>query len=115
MTNKIFDRITKAITFLLALCSVLSVTAASASAADNSNYVKNKDGYKAGYDKGYKDGKKQGEKDCQQYGKGEILKKIPGPFNKSSWTTDYKERYNKGYGDGYIDGYSHNRYDCLKK
>jgi len=115
MGNYTLDRMKKTLVILLVFCFVLSVTAASASAADNSNYVKNKDGYKDGYDKGYKEGKKQGEKDCQQYGKGEILKKIPGPFNKSSWTTDYKERYNKGYGDGYIDGYSHNRYDCLKK
>ena len=82
MGNKKFDKIKKTLAILLILCFVLSVTAASASAADNSNMARTKTATKYGYNKGYKDGKIQGQKDCEKYGIKEILQKIPTPFNK---------------------------------
>lgn len=114
MGNKKIDRTKKTLAILLAVCFVLSVTAASVSAADNSEY-KNKDGYNAGYDKGHNEGEKQGKADCKQYGIKEILQKIPSPLTIDSWTKYYEENYNKGYKNGYLDGYSPNRYTCLKK
>jgi flagellar biosynthesis/type III secretory pathway protein FliH len=107
--NRKPGRIKKTFAILLALCFVLSVTAASASAAGNS-----RDGYSDGYKKGYDDGKKQGQKDCEQYGGKETLSKIPSPSNEDGWTSDYKDSYNNGYKKGYIDGYNGIRYLCLK-
>ncbi len=117
MTNRTFDRITKVITFLLALCSVLSVTAASVSAANLeqgnkscSHEEKYKDsdsygqGYKDGHGKGYIDGKK----DCSQYGRKNILRKITGHSNND-------KSYCKGFLLGYKAGYNEKRYSCLKK
>lgn len=111
MKNKNFDKIKKTFAVLLAFCFVLSVTAAAASAADNS---KNKDGYGDGYAKGQKDGKNQGKKDCEKYGSREILSKIPSPFNEYGWTKYYRDSYNRGYEKGYLDSYNINRYLCLK-
>jgi len=115
MENTAFDKIKKALAILLMLCFILSVTAAVASAGDNSKYGKNKEAYKKGYNKGYKDGKKQGKKDCKQYGSKEVLQKIPNAVIKLSWTKGYRESYSKGYKDGYIEGYNQKRYECLKK
>jgi len=75
MGNKKVDRTKKILAILLAVCFVLSVTAASVSADDNSEY-RNKDGYNAGYNKGYNEGEKQGKADCKQYGIKEILRKF---------------------------------------
>ena len=115
MGNNKFYRIKKILGILLAVCFLLSVTAASVSADDNSKYGENKDGYNPGYNEGYKDGEKQGQIDCKQYGSKEILQKIPSPSNKYNWTKYYTENYNKGYKNGYLDGYNPSRYTCLKK
>jgi uncharacterized membrane protein len=108
MRNKKFDRMKKTLAILLVLCFALSVTVASASAADN------KDGYNKGYNKGYQDGKIKGQKDCKKYGSKETLSKIPSPPNEYGWTKYYKDNYNEGYEKGYIESYNRIRYDCLK-
>jgi hypothetical protein len=131
MKNNIFGRIKKTLAILLAVCFLLSVTTTSVSATENSRYGKNKVAYEGGYNKGYSGknkvayedgyskgysvGKEQGKKDCKQYGSTEILKKIPRPFTKYSWTAVYKKSYRNGYKSGYIDGYSGIRYECLRK
>lgn len=115
MKNNTFDRIKKTLAILLAVCFLLSVTTASVSATENSRYGKNKVAYGDGYSKGYSVGKEQGKKDCKQYGSTEILKRIPRPFTKYSWTAAYKKSYKNGYKSGYIDGYSGIRYECLRK
>jgi hypothetical protein len=114
MRNKRFDRIKKALAILLVLCFALSVTAVSASAADNSNCGENGYGYKDGYNKGNEDGKIQGQKDCEQYGSKETLLKIPSPLNEFGWSKYYRDNYNCGYEKGYVDAYNRIRYDCLK-
>ncbi len=109
MIDRKLGQIKKGFAILLVFCFVLSVIAASASAADNS-----KNGYSDGYKKGYDDGKKQGQKDCEQYGSKETLSKIPSPPNEDGWTRNYRDNYNRGYEKGYINGYNGNRYLCLK-
>jgi hypothetical protein len=105
MINRKLGRIKKHFVILLVLGFVLSVTAASASAAGNG---------KDGYNKGYDDGKKQGQKDCEQYGSRETLSKIPSPPSKNGWTRQNRDNYNSDYEKGYIDGYNGKRYSCLK-
>jgi flagellar biosynthesis/type III secretory pathway protein FliH len=114
MRNKKIDRMKRNLAILLLLGFALSVTAASASAADNINHGKSQKGYIDGYNKGYEDGKIQGQKDCEQYGITDILSKIPSPYNEYSWLKDYRDSYNIGYEKGYIDGYNQIRYGCLK-
>ncbi len=104
MSNKTFDRITTTLSILLALCFVLSVTAASVNAATFEHGDKYGKGYNDGYSKGYKDGKK----DCSKYGKTEILRKISVLFNR-------EKSYNEGFIKGYITSYNKNRYTCLKR
>jgi hypothetical protein len=126
MANMTFDRITKTMVILLALCFVLSVTVASVNAAtfeqenkfydhegkykDGDNYGQGyKDGdnyrqsFKYGYDKGYIDG----NKDCSQYGRKNIIRKIPDPSNND-------KRYRGSFNLGYTNGYHEKRYTCLK-
>lgn len=117
MTNRTFNRITKTITFLLALCSVLSVTAASVSAATleqgnkscgHEDKYKDSDSYGQGYNDGHGKGYIDGKKDCSQYGRKNILRKIPGHSNN-------EKSYCKGFLLGYKAGYNEKRYTCLKK
>jgi hypothetical protein len=114
MKNKEFDRIKKTLIILLVLCFAQTASAALASAADNSNYGKDEDGFKDGYNKGFEDGKIQGQIECEQYGNNSTLSKIPSPFNDNSWSQNYRDNYNNGYEKGYIDGYNQSRYGCLK-
>ena len=96
MAKKTFDRITKTMAILLALCFVLSVTAASVNAATFDHDDKYKHGnkygqaYKDGYAKGYNDGKKR----CSQFGSKDNLQKIPDPSNKDK---SYRESFKQGY------------------
>ena len=80
------DIIKKPLAILLILCFLLSVTAASVSAAHNNQQDNGKDAYKKGFNKGYKDGKKQAKKDCEQHGRKEVLRKISKPFFIHGWT-----------------------------
>ncbi len=117
MKNKTFDRITKAITFLLALCSLLSVTAASVNAATleqgnklcgHEDKYKDSDSYGQGYKDGHGKGYIDGKNDCSQYGRKNILRKITGHSNND-------KSYCKGFLLGYKAGYNEKRYSCLKK
>lgn len=101
MANKKFDRTTKTIIILLAICFLLSVTVASAKATANDKY---RQGYNVGYSKGSHDGKK----DCDQHGNKEVLKKIPTISNND-------QTYINSFKIGYITGYNEKRYSCLKK
>lgn len=114
MKNKELDRIKKTLIILLVLCFAQTASAALASAADNSNYGKNEDGFKDGYNKGFEDGKIQGQIECEQYGNISTLSKIPSPFKDYNWSQNYRDNYNNGYEKGYIDGYNQSRYGCLK-
>jgi hypothetical protein len=137
MVNKIFDRITKTMAILLALCFVLSVTAVSVNAAafeqrnkfydhtdkykhgdkhghdyrDGNNHgqdYRDIDKYEQGYKDGYNEGFKDGIKDCIKYGSKEFIRKIPDPPNKDN-------RYRAGFIQGYTIGYHEKRYACLRK
>jgi len=110
MANKTFDRITKTIAILLALCFVLSVTVASVNAAvfEQRNKPHNQgDKYTQGYKNGYSEGSNDGKKDCSEYGSKDNLKKIPSPSNND-------KNYEKGFKLGYLNGYNEKRYSCLK-
>ncbi len=137
MANKTFDRITKTMAILLALCFVLSVTAVSVNAAtfeqsnkfydhagkykhgdkygqdykDSNNYgqdSRNGDSYIQGYKDGYNKGLNDGREDCIKYGSKVFIRKIPDPHNKD-------KRYREGFIQGYTIGYHEKRYTCLIK
>jgi hypothetical protein len=137
MANITFDRITKTMAILLALCFVLSVTAVSVNAAaleqrnkfddhsgkykhgdkhghdykDGNNYgqdYRDIDKYEHGYKDGYTKGLNDGIKDCIKYGSKDFIRKIPDPPNKDN-------RYRAGFIQGYTIGYHEKRYACLKK
>lgn len=117
MGNTQYDRIKKLLAILLVVLFLISVTAASVDAKPNVYHSKDisyKKGYSDGEKKGERDGKKDGAKDCTRHGRANVLKKMPGPFNKKNWTGEYKTRYNDGYRAGYLKGYNHERYSCLK-
>ena len=123
MVNQKFEKITKTLAILLALCFVLSVTVASVNAAifehgnrfndhgdryEHGNKYghgnKHGQGYKDGYAKGQNDGKKQ----CRRFGSKDNLQKIPDPSNN-------EKSYHKSFKQGYLKGYNEKRYSCLKK
>ena len=110
MANKTFDRITKKMAFLLALCFLLSVTAVSVNAAtfeQGNKFNDHGDKYGQGYKDGYSKGSNDGQKDCNQHGSREVLKKIPYPSNND-------QSYRNGFKQSYITGYNEERYSCLK-
>jgi predicted membrane protein len=113
--NKCFlMKIKKIIGILLAVCFVMSVTAASA----NANPIKNIHIYQLGYNvgakAGYKVGFDAGSQDCIKYRQKGATTKIPNPVNKACWSQDYRIGYNIGFKNSFIAGYNNGRYGCLK-
>jgi hypothetical protein len=104
----------KALSFLLLVFFIVSVTATSASAANIQGSRDYKIGYQAGVQYGYKAGSDASHADCLKYGQKSVLSKIPHPVIKDNWTTNYKEGYIKGFKNGYVAGYNSVRFTCLK-
>lgn len=105
MANKTFDRITKTMAILLALCFILSVTAISvnATALEQGNKFHDHAGkYKHGdkYGQDYKDSNSYGQdyRDGDKYAQGYID----------------GDQYRQGYKDGYSKGLNDGREDCIK-
>jgi hypothetical protein len=104
----------KILCILLAVCFVISVTAASA----NANPIKNTHiyqlGYNAGAKAGYKAGFDAGSQDCIKYRYKGATTKIPNSVKKACWCKDYNVGYNLGFKNNFIPGYNDGRYGCLK-
>jgi flagellar biosynthesis/type III secretory pathway protein FliH len=111
MRKQIFTRMRKTLAILELVCLIMFLTAASASASNDSDYKK---GYDLGFKVGYKVGFNAGNEDCHKYGQQGILKKIPKIKVKDYWPKSFTEGCKKGFKAGFVAGYNKARFKCLE-
>jgi flagellar biosynthesis/type III secretory pathway protein FliH len=105
MGKQTFDRTKKTLGILLAVCFLISVTAALVSASNKDYEDGYKDGYKQGYKEGYKKGYAAGTKTAEEV-QAEYKSGVGGWGHSGFSGTDYGNGFNEGYKVGYKQGYS---------